>query len=512
MNTRNLTKILLLTATTALYTASFSSGPAIAAPTVTGKAGCVMAEGKNGSYIERIPGPGGSENQPVQQKCEDGMTGEGTVQLPDGNFTNKGDWINGNFVTADEVNAAFEQAYNELGGSQVDLDPIIAKNNEQDGRLDGIDGKNAEQDSAITNINNNITNINADLSDHEQRITKNEGDITNINNTLGDHQNQLNDHEERITKNEGDIAAIQDGAVFYNRDADGNKTGGVTLNDGTGNPVAIGNVAAGKTETDAVNVGQLTSALDGLGGGATVNPDGTVTGPTYNVGGATYNNVGDALAATNTLSVQYVPDANGKPTNTVALTGDGSGSPVTITNVAAGVNDTDAANYGQVKDNVSYDRNEDGTRGNSITLVGGSTGPVVIHNVADGVAKSDAANVGQVELAKQQSMDYTDQEISSLRDYSNGRFEQLSGEISDTRSEARGGIASAMAAAGLRFDDRPGKGSIAGGVGGFKGATSVAAGVGYTSEDGRWRLNSSVAHSFSTNDTAWNAGASWTFN
>lgn len=504
MNTRNLTKILLLTAMTALYTASFSSGPANAAPTVTGTAGCIMdhegaagvwkpASGDSGSG-----GSGGGGGNDTAASANFGQcTTASTGYVPPsqvGNAIDPGQpigWVSGNFVSAGEVNAALEQVYQDLSSEAVDLDPIIAKNNEQDGRLDGIDGKNTEQDSAITNINNNITNI---------------------NNTLGDHQNQLNDHEERITQNEGDIAAIQDGAVFYNRDADGNKTGGVTFNDGTGNPVQLGNVAAGKDGKDAVNVDQLTSALDGLGGGSAVNPDGSVTGPTYNVGGATYNNVGDALAATNNLSVQYVPDANGKPTNTVALTGDGSGSPVTVTNVAAGVKDTDAANYGQIKDNVSYDRNEDGSRGNSITLVGGSTGPVVIHNVADGVAKSDAANVGQVELAKQQSMDYTDQEISSLRDYSNGRFEQLSGEISDTRKEARAGIAGAMAAAGLRFDDRPGKGSIAGGFGGFKGATAFAAGVGYTTEDGRFRLNSGISHSFSDKATGWNAAASWTFN
>ena len=69
-----------------------------------------------------------------------------------------------------------------------------------------------------------------------------------------------------------------------------------------------------------------------------------------------------------------------------------------------------------------------------------------------------------------------------------------------------------MAAAGPRYDDREGKASVAAAMGGFKGATSIAAGVGYTTEGGNWRFNTAVAHSFSTNDTSWNVGASWTFN
>ena len=283
---------------------------------------------------------------------------------------------------------------------------------------------------------------------------------------------------------------------------------GLTTNGGTGPSVKssgidaaglkITNVKAGSDPNDAVNVSQLTGALDGLGGGATVNPDGTVTGPTYNIAGNTYNNVGDALAAQDKLAVKYVPDASGNPTNTVKLTGDGTGSPVAITNVAAGVNDTDAVNYSQIKNNISYDTNPDGSRGNSLTLVGGAVGPVTIHNVAAGVLDSDAANVGQIKQARQDAFDYTDMKVTDLKN-------ALSGE-------ARGGIASAMAAAGLRYDDRPGKASVAAALGGFKGSTSVAAGLGYTTEEGDWRLNGAVGYSFNSRDISWNAGLSFTFN
>jgi autotransporter adhesin len=53
-------------------------------------------------------------------------------------------------------------------------------------------------------------------------------------------------------------------------------------------------VAAGTHGTDAVNVSQLTPTLDALG--ATFNDDGSVSAPSYNVGGSTVHTVGDALS------------------------------------------------------------------------------------------------------------------------------------------------------------------------------------------------------------------------
>ncbi|WP_273794977.1 YadA-like family protein [Brucella intermedia] len=490
MYTKKMTKIALLAATAAFSGAFFLNAAAFAAPTVTGKGGCIMDErdGVAGTWQPGSTGGsdgggsgssgqsgGGGGHSPIPasanyHKCNTSSTGT----TADG----RGTWVHDNFATADEVNAAFEQAYRELGGQTVDLNPIITKNNEQDVRIGDHDRKIGDINTNVTNLNadltnidkrvtkneGDITNINANLGDHEKRITKNEGDITTINNTLADHQSVLNNHEQRITRNESDIAGIQNGAVFYNRDENGHKTGGVTFNDGTGNPVQLGHVAAGKEGKDAVNVDQLTAALDGLGGGAAINVDGSITGPTYNIGGKEYHNVSDALGATNNLGVQYIADENGKPTNTVLLIGNGTGAPVTIT------------------------------------------------NLADGVADSDAVNVRQLRASKEESFAYTDQEVAALRDSSNSRFEALTGELQETRQEARAGIAAAMAASGLRYDDRPGKASIAAGMGGFKSATAIAAGVGYTSQDGRWRSNAALSHSFSTHDTAWNAGVSWTFN
>ncbi len=58
------------------------------------------------------------------------------------------------------------------------------------------------------------------------------------------------------------------------------------------------------TSTDAVTGAQIyslsQSVADRLGGGASVNSDGTVNAPLYEVGTGIYNNVGSALSALNT--------------------------------------------------------------------------------------------------------------------------------------------------------------------------------------------------------------------
>jgi len=74
---------------------------------------------------------------------------------------------------------------------------------------------------------------------------------------------------------------------------------GVRIDGTTGK---ISGVAAGDvnpTSTDAINGSQLAgtakSVSDALGGGSTVNPDGTVSAPSYTVNGVESNNVGDAI-------------------------------------------------------------------------------------------------------------------------------------------------------------------------------------------------------------------------
>ncbi|CAN7400035.1 ESPR-type extended signal peptide-containing protein [Caballeronia sp. LjRoot29] len=83
-------------------------------------------------------------------------------------------------------------------------------------------------------------------------------------------------------------------------------------------------VARGTQATDAVNVGQITPLVSALGGGAALNEDGSISGPTFTVAGKSFNNVNDALEAAGAGS-KYL-SANDAATNSNGASAIGIGS------------------------------------------------------------------------------------------------------------------------------------------------------------------------------------------
>jgi autotransporter adhesin len=83
--------------------------------------------------------------------------------------------------------------------------------------------------------------------------------------------------------------------------------------------------AVGPSSTDAVNGAQLysqaASTAVALGGGATVNPDGTMTAPSYKVGGTVVSNVGSALTNLDGRVTQNSTDIAGLQSSLVNLNG-----------------------------------------------------------------------------------------------------------------------------------------------------------------------------------------------
>lgn len=266
------------------------------------------------------------------------------------------------------------------------------------------------------------------------------------------------------------------------------------------------NTVAGDVTTIGNNVNNLgTTTATNLGGGAKYDPNtGKVSAPTYNVYGTTQNNVGDALTALQSNSpVQYsnpntptTPNGN-IPTNSVTLFG--TGGPVTLNNVANGaVNATSnqAINGSQLYNSAS-----------SVASALGGGSKVL----ADGSIQAPSYTVG--------GNNYNDVggAISALdKRFANfdGSVANLQSQVSNNLKEARQGIAQAMAASALRYDDRPGKISAAAGMSVYHRQVGLAAGVGWTSEDAKWRAN--VAGTYSPGgrkpDFGVMGGLSYTFN
>jgi trimeric autotransporter adhesin len=218
-----------------------------------------------------------------------------------------------------------------------------------------------------------------------------------------------------------------------------------------------------------VNGGQINkisaSTASALGGGSTFNPaTGAITAPSYSVGGKNYGNVGDALAAGNSLAVQYVADAAGAPTNAVKLTGNGNGQPVALSNLAAGAvtaTSTDAVNGGQLytvqqSANGALQRTGGSMSGN--IAMGGNR----VTGLAGPIDNSDAATKGYVDTLQGQ----TNVQLQSLTSGLNGALKRI-----DRTSQ---GVALAIAmGGGFLSDDK--KFSLWGGWGSFDGFNALAA-------------------------------------
>ncbi|OSL68867.1 putative autotransport adhesin [Escherichia coli TA054] len=301
----------------------------------------------------------------------------------------------------------------------------------------------------------------------------------------------------------------QTGYTAYNMDAPQNSVGEFSVGSEDGQR-QITNVAAGSADTDAVNVGQLkvtdervtqnTQSITNLNNQVT-NLDTRVT----NI----ENGIGDIVTTgstkyfkTNTDGV----DANAQGKDSVAI---GSGSIAAadnsvalstgsvaneentisvgsstnqrrITNVAAGVNATDAVNVSQLKSSeaggVRYDTKADGSIDYSnITLGGGNGSTTRISNVSAGVNNNDAVNYAQLKQSVQETKQYTDQ-----------RMVEMDNKLSKTESKLSGGIASAMAMTGLPQAYTPGASMASIGGGTYNGESAVALGVSMVSANGRW--------------------------
>ncbi|HAB4782759.1 TPA: adhesin [Salmonella enterica] len=295
----------------------------------------------------------------------------------------------------------------------------------------------------------------------------------------------------------------------YNMDTPQNSVGEFSVGSEDGQR-QITNVAAGSADTDAVNVGQLkvtdsrvaantesinnlntqVSSLDtrvtnienGIGDivttGSTKYFKTNTDGADANAQGADSVAIGSGSIAAAENSVALGTNSVADEANTVSV--GSSTQQRRITNVAAGVNNTDAVNVAQLKaseaGSVRYETNADGSVNYSVLNLGdGSGGTTRIGNVSAAVNDTDAVNYAQLKRSVEEANTYTDQKMG-----------EMNSKIKGVENKMSGGIASAMAMAGLPQAYAPGANmtSIAGGT--FNGESAVAIGVSMVSESGGW--------------------------
>ncbi|EBX1511912.1 autotransporter adhesin SadA [Salmonella enterica subsp. enterica serovar Mbandaka] len=295
----------------------------------------------------------------------------------------------------------------------------------------------------------------------------------------------------------------------YNMDTPQNSVGEFSVGSEDGQR-QITNVAAGSADTDAVNVSQLkvtdaqvsrntqsitnlntqvsnldtrvTNIENGIGDivttGSTKYFKTNTDGVDANAQGADSVAIGSGSIAAAENSVALGTNSVADEANTVSV--GSSTQQRRITNVAAGVNNTDAVNVAQLKaseaGSVRYETNADGSVNYSVLNLGdGSGGTTRIGNVSAAVNDTDAVNYAQLKRSVEEANTYTDQKMG-----------EMNSKIKGVENKMSGGIASAMSMAGLPQAYAPGANmtSIAGGT--FNGESAVAIGVSMVSESGGW--------------------------
>ncbi len=312
-----------------------------------------------------------------------------------------------------------------------------------------------------------------------------------------------------LGSNSQTTVGAQSSYTAYNLDTAQSSSGEVSVGSASGQR-QITNVAAGTQDTDAVNVAQLkaTDSRVAANTESITNLNTQVSSLDTRVTNIE-NSVGDIVTTGNTKYFKTSStgdDANAQGADSVAI---GSGSIASadnsvalgtnsvadeantvsvgsstqqrrITNVAAGVNNTDAVNVAQLKaseaGSVRYETNADGSINYSTLNLGdGSGGTTRIGNVSAAVNDTDAVNYAQLKKSVEEANTYTDQKMG-----------EMNSKIKGVENKMSGGIASAMAMAGLPQAYAPGANmtSIAGGT--FNGESAIALGVSMVSESGGW--------------------------
>jgi trimeric autotransporter adhesin len=426
-------------------------------------------------------------------------------------------------VASGEVSATSTQAIN---GSQlygVAANTAAALGGESTVSADGIiSTKYTFEDGR------SFTSVGGALTDLDGRVTQNTSDITAINQTL----NTINTgggityFHANSTLADSSAAGAESVAIGGNAQASANNAvalGSNSIADRVGT-VSVGargaerqitNVAAGTQDTDAVNVSQLKSAgvINGDGTSNAVvtydhNPDGSPNYASITLGdgisGTALHNVAAGISGADAVNVAQLNAAIGAVTN-IAVNG---GNPLFS---ADGDRNTEVANatgvhavamganaLASADNSVAIGANSVADRVNTVS-VGAAGSERQITNVADGTQSTDAVNVRQLNMAAAQSQSYTDARISGVQ-----------GQINDVAGKAWGGIASAMAVAGLPQPTAPGKTMVAVAGSRFAGATGAAVGMSYVSNDARWVVKlSGNTSSYGSVGVVFGSGYQW---
>ncbi|WP_071738454.1 YadA-like family protein [Burkholderia ubonensis] len=167
-------------------------------------------------------------------------------------------------------------------------------------------------DDNLTTANKNISKNATGITDIGKRVDATETDIAKNTSAIGGLDTRVGTAETNIADLQNSLSGISDGTAGLVQQATAgadvtvaSTKGGTAVDfagtDGARTLKGIANGAVNAASSEAVNGSQLhgtaASVAAALGGGATVNADGSIAAPTYKVDGKTMKDVGSAITS-----------------------------------------------------------------------------------------------------------------------------------------------------------------------------------------------------------------------
>ncbi|MGY6236557.1 YadA family autotransporter adhesin [Burkholderia ambifaria] len=281
------------------------------------------------------------------------------------------------------------------------------------------------------------------------RITNVKAGTLSATSTDAVNGSQLYATNQQVSKNTTDIANLQDnvtniangkaglvqqqdpkGAITVGKDS-----GGSSVNfSGTAGDRVLTGVAAGVNANDAVNMAQFNDALKTAAVNDQIRAAATDANTTW-IARADAGSIGSTATATGKNAVAVGQGSVADRDNSFSV--GAKGNERQVTNVAAGTAPTDAVNVQQLSDNLN--------------------------------------------AASTQAKGYTDQRIG-----------QVYNSFNDLKKDMYGGVASAMAVAGLPQPTGAGRSMVSAATSNYHGQQGFAAGYSYVTENNRWVVKASV--------------------
>ncbi|WP_321575134.1 YadA family autotransporter adhesin [Burkholderia sp. BE17] len=242
----------------------------------------------------------------------------------------------------------------------------------------------------------------------------------------------------------------------------------------TSTSTGIGSLSTGLSATNSAVTSLSTSTANGIG---SLSTSLSTTNVTLNSLSTSFSSL--TSGATGTGSTAMGTGAAASGANSVAVGGRSTASGVD--SMALGTNSTSSGTS-----SVALGANSTDEGRSNVVSIGSPSQARQITNMAAGTAATDGVNVQQLNDAMSQS-------VAQANGYTDRQIQSVNNRIDSVRRDSDGGIAAAMAVAGLPQPTQPGMSMVAVSGSVYRGQSGQAIGVSHVTGNNHWVYKAAVS-------------------